>query len=427
MTTPSKRRLLAFARELQRATTVAELVIAVHAEIVEVIGYRNAWLYIAERENPNRMHLIDIEGAKRGVAMELTPVLDITEDPMLAEIGRGDAPVVVDDAREDPRTNKELVAKFGNRTIVNIPLRLVDQPLGVLGTGTFGDEGVHPPTADELDYLLGMASQVAVATSRIRLQEERRESEDARRGLIRELEEKQERLREAVRARDEFLSIASHELKTPLMSLGLQVESAMQLVDAPDSAEKLRGKLASAKRQVTRLTALINKLLDVTRITSEGRTITCEPVDMREVVAGAITALSEEAKRVGSTVELSASAPVIGRWDRAGVDSVVYNLLTNAIKYGRGQPIAVEVDVEGDQARLCVTDRGIGIAKEEQERIFHRFERAVLAPHVGGLGLGLWIVRQIIEAHGGTISVASKPAIGSIFTVLLPLTPAESR
>ena len=129
--------------------------------------------------------------------------------------------------------------------------------------------------------------------------------------------------------------------------------------------------------------------------------------------------------RSGSLIHMRADAPVIGEWDSLRIQSVIGSLVANAIKYGEGKPIDVEVDVQADQARFAIVDRGVGISVQEQEHILRRFERPVLRQHPGGLGLGLWVAREIIVAHGGTIAVASKPGAGSTFTVLLPLTPEQ--
>ncbi|HVH48144.1 MAG TPA: PAS domain S-box protein [Labilithrix sp.] len=176
---PRSARLLAFARELQRVSTFEDLLLATQAEIVAAVGYTHAWVFVADREDPNRWRLIDIVGARGGAVREVAPILEVNGDPMLEEIARGDVPVVVADARTDPRTDKRIVEQLGNRTIVNIPLRLLDEPLGAFGTGTFGDEGCRPPTPDQLDYLIGMASQLSVAAGRIRFLEERQLAEDA--------------------------------------------------------------------------------------------------------------------------------------------------------------------------------------------------------------------------------------------------------
>jgi K+-sensing histidine kinase KdpD len=177
LTTPAQRaaRLLAFARELQRADTFADVLIATRDEIEAAVGYAHAWLFVAETEDVDEFRLVDIAGATRGATWADFSVLRVRGDAMIEEIVRSRDPVVVVDARTDPRTNQAIVEQLGNRTIINIPLRLLDQPFGAFGTGTFGDaEGCRPPTAEQLEYLVAMASQLSVASGRIRLHEERR-------------------------------------------------------------------------------------------------------------------------------------------------------------------------------------------------------------------------------------------------------------
>jgi anti-anti-sigma factor len=172
-------RLLAFARDLQRATTFAELMEITQAEIAASVGYQHAWMFVADDPQARALRLIDIAGSKNAEAWEVAPRLTVKGDAMLEEIVRGDHPVVVEDARVDPRTNKQIVEAMQNRTIINMPMWLTDRPFGALGTGTFGDEGVRPPTGTQLEHLVGMSAQVAVAASRIRLIDERRHTERA--------------------------------------------------------------------------------------------------------------------------------------------------------------------------------------------------------------------------------------------------------
>jgi PAS domain S-box-containing protein len=232
-------------------------------------------------------------------------------------------------------------------------------------------------------------------------------------------------LREAVQARDEFLSIASHELRTPVTALELNLASVLPLVRArragDEVSDKLAGKLERAARQVDRLAALINSLLDVTRITA-GRLSLCPvDVDLSELVRGVATRFREVIERSESELVLRAEEPIAGRWDAMALETVAGNLLSNAIKFGGGRPIEVEVGRDEGQARLTVVDHGIGIAPEQQSRIFERFERAVSSRHYGGFGIGLWVARHLVEAHGGDIQVASCQGEGSRFTVHLPL------
>ena len=165
--------LLAFARALLRADTIPELLRVTRDEARSAVGYGNVWFMIGEKEDPDVMQLVDFDGADRDNVRAVAPRLTVRGDAFLEELIASDAPVVIADARLDPRTNKEIVAALQNRTLINIPLRLVEKPFGLFGLGTFGDEGCRPPTDAELDYLVGMASQIAVAASRVMLQESR--------------------------------------------------------------------------------------------------------------------------------------------------------------------------------------------------------------------------------------------------------------
>jgi PAS domain S-box-containing protein len=241
------------------------------------------------------------------------------------------------------------------------------------------------------------------------IDEERRASED-RAQLVREL-------LEAVRARDEFLSVASHELRTPLTTIGLQVESMAKI--APPGATAFTERCAVVRRQTDRLDRLVGMLLEVSRIATGRLTLDLEQVDMTEVVREVVT----EASGGGADrpIALHAESPVVGNWDRLRLVQIANNLVGNAVKYGRGRPIDVTVRGEGESGILEVVDRGIGISAEDRERIFDRFERAVSERHYGGLGLGLWITREIIKVLGGEITVESTPGEGSTFTVRLPV------
>jgi signal transduction histidine kinase len=230
-------------------------------------------------------------------------------------------------------------------------------------------------------------------------------------------------LRLAIRMRDEFLSVASHELRTPITTLGLQIDGLSralpELVSAPQT-ENVARRLELTRRQVDRLTALVATLVDVSRITSGKLQLSKQHADLVAVVQTVAERLGDDAQRSGSSLRIDASGPVWGDFDVSRVDQVLTNLVSNAIRYGRGQPIRLAVDGKNANARFCVEDRGIGIAPEHQGRIFQQFERAAPSTSYGGLGLGLWISAQIVDAMGGTISVRSEVDVGSVFTVELP-------
>lgn len=231
-------------------------------------------------------------------------------------------------------------------------------------------------------------------------------------------------LRAAVEARDEFLSIASHELKTPLTALTLQLQLliriASQMPINPEMVTLLATKSMKASNQIA---SLLNELLDITRIRVGKLTLEKREMDLSSAAANILSFLSEEITASGSKVQILAEEPVIGYWDPNRINQIVSNLLSNAIKYGAGKPIKVTVRInrEAGAAEFRVLDHGVGISRDVQETIFQRFERAVSGGKIAGLGLGLYIVRQVVEAHGGVIRVESEPGRGSLFTVTLPL------
>jgi PAS domain S-box-containing protein len=240
---------------------------------------------------------------------------------------------------------------------------------------------------------------------------------------VTEQRETQEALRQAVQARDVFLSIASHELKTPLTPLTLQLQGIERMVEKEDGGvqpQRIMEKVGKAGKQVAHLERLVRDLLDVSRLSEDKLTLNIEPLDLTRLVSEAVERLKPEIQRAECQVSLRANGSVEGAWDPLRLDQVVTNLLSNALKYGRGKPVEVEVRSDGAVATILVRDHGIGISPEDQKRIFGRFERAVSDRNYGGFGLGLWIARQVIEAMGGTITVESRVNAGSTFRVELP-------
>jgi len=245
---------------------------------------------------------------------------------------------------------------------------------------------------------------------------------------VTELVRKEDLLRSALHVRDEFLSVASHELRTPITTLSLQTESAFRGMtaahaDGAGTEERTMRKLLTIRRQIVRLEQLVEALLDVSRLMEGRLQLSPEEVDLGALATDTVESLAETALHAGSALNLHCASDVVGRWDRLRIGQVITNLVSNAIKFGRAHPIDVDVDVEtnGDRAaRLRVRDSGIGIPPEQRKRIFDRFERAPAERHYPGLGLGLWIAKQIVDASNGTITVDSEVGVGSTFTVRLP-------
>jgi signal transduction histidine kinase len=223
----------------------------------------------------------------------------------------------------------------------------------------------------------------------------------------------------ATAAREEFLHVASHELRGPLGTLRLTVQILGRDARKGD-LEAVERKLRVLDRQAQRLVRLSDALLDVSRITAGRIELTREPGDLAALVRDVADAFRDEAHESESVLRVEAKVPVPCTFDAGRMEQVLSNLLSNAIKYGGGQPVRIAARLDGGRARIDVEDRGIGIASEDHERIFGRFERAVPKARYGGLGLGLWIARRLVEAHGGTIRVRSALGEGSTFVVELP-------
>ena len=223
---------------------------------------------------------------------------------------------------------------------------------------------------------------------------------------------------EALKARDEFLSIAAHEIRGPVTSLHMAVQSLQRGKVPPESMRKVLQIIERADRTLIRF---VDELLDLARIRTDRMHFTFEDVDLGDIVRQVSARLGPELSRAGSSLSITSKGPTVGQWDSFRLDQVVTNLLSNAIKFGLGKPIEVSIDQQDGIARLEVKDHGIGIAKEMMDKIFKPFERAVSVRHYGGLGLGLYIVRTIIDGLGGSIRVESQPNAGSTFSVELPL------
>jgi signal transduction histidine kinase/DNA-binding NarL/FixJ family response regulator len=233
-------------------------------------------------------------------------------------------------------------------------------------------------------------------------------------------------LQAALHTRDDFLMVASHELRTPLTSLQLTASSVLRQMDRADGhplpAPLLNDRMRTVKRQLDRLEQLINALLDVSRLGVGRLELQLEQVDLVEVANDVLARLRDEAARQNVSLCLEAPQSVVGTWDRSRVDQILTNLVTNAIKYGQSKPVDICLVRDGDSAQVRVVDRGIGVPAEQQERIFGKFERAASQRNYGGLGLGLWITRELVGLMHGRVRVESSPGQGATFVVSLPCT-----
>jgi two-component system CheB/CheR fusion protein len=297
--------------------------------------------------------------------------------------------VVIEDVYADPRIPHDLYRPTFVKSLAMVPVR-PEAPVAAIGAYWAARHLASPREVALLEALAGFA---ALALSR--------------HAAVADLED-------AARAREEFLAIAAHELRTPISALRLQVEQLARTGGGPpESTARLR-------RTTDRLARLVDTLLDATRVAERGVTLDPEPLDLAAVVREA----AERLAAPGQELRVSAPSEVAGRWDRATIEQALDNLLANAAKFGGGRPIALDLTTGGGWARLQVEDHGIGIQPADVSRIFGRFERAVTSRHFGGFGVGLWLARRNVEAHGGRVTVESEPGAWTRFTILLPLEPA---
>ncbi|NBD10515.1 GAF domain-containing protein [Corallococcus silvisoli] len=302
------------------------------------------------------------------------------------------------DAVSASESHRALVASLEPTSVLSVPLRSRGRTLGVITLFTAAPQ--RALVAADVTMAEELALRVSVALESARL------FHDAQ---------------SAVRLRDEFLSVASHELKTPLTSLILQHNLIGRALESSGTPGPVIGRLHTAQRQVFRLTALVDNLLDVSRMSLGKLSLERAEVDLTQVTRDAAERLGEVFAQARCPLQLELPSTLTGQWDALRLDQVLVNLLTNAAKYGAGRPVSVRAGVNArDEAWLEVRDEGIGIEADALPRLFGRFERAVSDRHYGGMGLGLYISRQIVDALGGRIDVTSQPGMGATFTLRLP-------
>jgi len=302
----------------------------------------------------------------------------------------------------------ETVRALGLKSYMAIPIFVRDKPVG--GILIVSAHSEHRYNESDLNLATELARMCATAIDNATLYQEAQRS---------------------IMVRDDFISIASHELRTPLTPLKLQVQLLKKNLPFPEKLQAggaLCELLNDSEQQVERLTKLVENLLDVSRI-SAGRLVFSleEGVDLGKMVSDTLRRFNEELKAAKCSVHFVSNSEVKGCWDSFRIEQVVTNLISNAIKYGRGKPIEVRVEQEDSKAVLTITDHGIGIDPKFQAKLFGRFERIAPVTEFGGLGLGLFICRQIVEGHGGEIKIASVHGKWTTFRVVIPLKVHQKR
>lgn len=524
--------LLRFSRKVEQSQMYGEVLKAAQEEIKTVLGYNNVWAYLVDADK-KYAHSIAAVGSTSEMVMseEFSATLTITGDPMLEAIASAKEIVIVADAMTDPNVNREIVEKMKNRTIVNVPIILFDRNLGSVGMGTFGDEGVRVPTPDEEDFLIAMASHMAVGFDRIRLLAERKKTEEILRRNEEQLVEAQRvghfgsfewdartdtaiwskefyhiygvdpslpapplqdylklytpesaaimtkavetivktgeaysldleqvrpdgarrwihlqgeakydeqhnfigvrgtaqditKAKEVERMRVDFLSLASHQLRTPLSGTKWLIETLEKELPGPLTTGQ-REYLEEIYKINERMTRLVSDMLVALRVDSSESVLVKKPISIPQLFDDLMLSVKAAAASRKITIRSRTSEHSLPQVesDMNFLSIILGALMANAINYSpEGAEIVFDVNEEENGAVLSVQDFGIGIPQEEQAHIFERFFRAVNAKMIRpeGTGLGLYIAKMIAEKLGGTVTFTSEPGKGSTFSLHIP-------
>jgi signal transduction histidine kinase/ActR/RegA family two-component response regulator len=414
-------RLLAFARVLQDVTTFGDLLDASRAEVEATTGYAHAWLMVKDETHPTRLRLLETSSSRRADIWETAPVLDSKGDRFIEEIIDSRVPVVVPDARLDPRTNKDIVARLENRTLINIPLLLVDAPFGIFGVGTFGDEGPRAPTEEQIGYLVGMASQISVAASRLRWLEAKDRADRERSALERRLAQVQKL---------ESLGLLAGGIAHDFNNLLTVIIASAALADEISDEDAVRSEIRQVLEAAERASSLTRQLLAVSR--SQG--LSLQPLDLNEVLRQLLTLLRRILPETVQVELVEGDALPFVEGDRSQLEQVFMNLLINArdampeggrVRIETEQVLVNDLHTEahpmakpGNYVLITVTDTGVGMERETLEHIFEPFftTKATKA----GTGLGLAVSYGIVRQHEGMLHCDSEVGVGTAFKVYFP-------
>ena len=349
--------------------------------------------------------------------------------------GAPDALVVVHQDGRIVLINDRVKALFGYEPgeLLGLPVEALlpgEKAVGHVASRTeyFRDPHVRPMHAPNRDFLGRkkdgtvfpvdiMLSPVStdggvVAIAAVRDATDRKALEDAELRLA--------RAEEAVKLRDEFVSLVAHELRTPLTALRLQVDRLRRDASRAGVGAEFIAALLGIGAALGRTEFVVDELVDASRIVADGMTLKRQPVDLREIVQSECDRIRKPSGSADLDLTITSADPMVGMWDRSRLRQLVRHLLSNAVKYGKAKPIGVVLERNGEDAILTVRDEGIGVAPDDRAKLFDRFARFASSRHYGGLGLGLWFVREVVEAHGGRVAVSSDGA-GAVFRVALPL------
>lgn len=408
--------ILRHSGELQQARTLADLMRTTDTAVKAMTRYHTAWIAWFDPEVPDTVRVLAASGSVESTIWETSPVVPRGVDAMLDEIAAGGEVVVVEDARVDPRTNKEAVARFSNRTIINVPIVLGGSVRGALGTGSFGDEGVVVPTPQEIESLAIFASQLAPAFDRAHALAAQAKAEEAQQALHRHLESLQ---------RVELMGVLAAGVAHDLNNLLGVAFSSLASIDTTRLGEDAEA-LADANAALERMRDISRQLLHLGRERSGQH----QRLDLNDKVASTLALVRPSIPRSVAVVHQRQGAPMVDG-DPVQLEQAVANLVINA-RDAVGTHGRIELSVDEQQldeaaarglsgrpgrfVRLRVADTGPGIPRELQGRVFD----PLFTTKPLGTGLGLAVVSRVVQQHQGFVSVHSEPGHGATFALYLP-------
>lgn len=312
---------------------------------------------------------------------------------------------IIPDIYNDPRIPVDAYLPTYIKSLAMIPIRPA-KPMGAIGT--YWDKQ-HQATEQEIKVLTALANSTAIALENLQ--------------LLSDLKEANSALLTSLRAKDEFLSLASHQLRTPLAALKLQLQlTQKQILNSEATPSGILSKaFDSSLQHIENLTSIIGELLDVSQIRLNRLEINPSEFDISEVIRNTVDSYQNQLKKVGCDVIVEAHEKIVGKWDQQRIEQIINHLLSNMAKHAAGHSGSVRVKSSGEKVSITVEDRGPGIPKETQTKIFERFERATAYTQSAGLGLGLYITKKLVEAHNGNLFLISREGMGTQFIIDLPL------
>ncbi|MDQ6611596.1 MAG: GAF domain-containing protein, partial [Gemmatimonadota bacterium] len=369
--------LLTFARALLRADTFRELLDVTRDELERAIGYKHAWIRISdETDAVTEVRLVEVSSELRDRFREAVPVLNVQGDAIMKEVFNSDVPTIIADARSDPRADPRIVAALGNRTVVYIPLRLVDTPFGMVGTGTFGDEGVLVPTREQLNYLVAMTTQISVAASRLRYREQQAIAR-------RQQEELQRRLAQVQRL--ESLGLMAGGVAHDFNNLLTIILACAQMAQLASNDPAVNSELEGIVNAATRGSALTRQLL----VMSRSQPLEIRSIDLNLRLRELVTLLRRVMPENIDIDLIEHAGEMFVDGDASQLDQAFMNLCINAREaMPAGGRLTIEVEqvlvngayVEthpwsrpGRYILTTVTDTGVGMTPEVLERVFEPF------------------------------------------------------